>query len=102
MSLKAKIAKTDEDAEQNPTLTNALGQIEKAFGKGSIMKLSDKVSTMKISGIPTGALSLDLAMGGRYGPLSVLLIETESGLDIESAGIGEFARNAKKPAGLPP
>lgn len=64
MSAKAKIAKTEEADEQNPILTNALGQIEKAFGKGSIMKLSDKVSDMKISGIPTGALSLDLAMGG--------------------------------------
>ncbi|MFM9964091.1 MAG: recombinase RecA [Planctomycetaceae bacterium] len=64
MSAKIKVAKTDEPAEQNPTLTNALGQIEKAFGKGSIMKLSDKVGDMKISGIPTGALSLDLAMGG--------------------------------------
>lgn len=64
MSAKAKIAKIAEPAEQNPVLSNALGQIEKAFGKGTIMKLSDKVSDMKISGIPTGALSLDLAMGG--------------------------------------
>ncbi len=50
MSVKIKVAKTDEPAEQNPTLTNALGQIEKAFGKGSIMKLSDKVITCSASG----------------------------------------------------
>ncbi len=45
-------------------LTNALGQIEKAFGKGSIMKLSDK-GNMVVEGIPTGALSLDIALGGK-------------------------------------
>ncbi len=44
-------------------LDNALGQIEKAFGRGSIMKLSE-ASSMTVSGIPTGALSLDMALGG--------------------------------------
>jgi recombination protein RecA len=64
MAGKIKSATVTLDvAEQNPMLTNALGQIEKAFGKGSIMKLSDTAST-QISGIPTGALSLDLALGG--------------------------------------
>ena len=38
MSLKVKVAKTAEPAEQNPTLTNTLGQIEKAFGKGTDRK----------------------------------------------------------------
>lgn len=64
MSAKAKIAKTESSAsEQNPLLSNALGQIEKAFGAGSIMKLSD-ASNMPISGVSSGALSLDLALGG--------------------------------------
>jgi len=45
-------------------LDNALGQIEKAFGEGSIMKLSDNTHTGGIPGIRTGALSLDLALGG--------------------------------------
>ena len=49
-------------------LDNALGQIEKAFGKGAIMKLSDSPNVGGISGIPTGALSLDLALGGRGVP----------------------------------
>jgi recombination protein RecA len=40
----------------------ALGQIEKQFGKGSVMKMGDKAS-MKIETIPTGALALDLALG---------------------------------------
>jgi recombination protein RecA len=43
-------------------LDNALGQIEKAFGKGSIMKLTDE--GRGVPGISTGALSLDLALGG--------------------------------------
>jgi recombination protein RecA len=63
MSAKAKLAKTDEPSATNPLLTNTLGQIEKMFGAGSIMKLAD-ASHMPISGIPTGALSLDLALGG--------------------------------------
>ena len=68
------------------------------------LQLATAEGTIITRAIHSGPLHwvLDLAMGGRYGPLSVLLIETESGLDIESAGIGEFARNAKKPAGLPP
>ena len=49
-------------AEQKQ-LDNALGQIEKTFGKGSIMKLAEG-GEGSISGIPTGALSLDLALGG--------------------------------------
>ena len=44
-------------------LENALGQIEKAFGQGSIMRLND--DGRGVPGIPTGALSLDLALGGR-------------------------------------
>ena len=44
-------------------LQNALGQIEKAFGQGSIMRLTDPGSG-QVEGIATGALSLDLALGG--------------------------------------
>ena len=40
----------------------ALGQIEKQYGKGSVMKMGDK-SSMGIESIPTGALALDLALG---------------------------------------
>ena len=65
MSVKAKSCKslTVSESHQNPLLTNALGQIEKAFGAGSIMKLADAPGSA-ISGIGTGALSLDLALGG--------------------------------------
>ncbi|MDO4294545.1 MAG: recombinase RecA [bacterium] len=44
-------------------LDAALTQIEKAYGKGSIMKLGDSGVNMNIETVPTGALSLDLALG---------------------------------------
>jgi chloramphenicol 3-O-phosphotransferase len=49
-------------------LDNALGQIEKMFGKGSIMKLDANENAGGFPGISTGALSLDLALGGRGFP----------------------------------
>jgi recombination protein RecA len=56
-------AKPAIDSPDRKMLENALGQIEKTFGRGSIMKLSDPLGA-PIDGISTGALSLDLAMGG--------------------------------------
>ena len=50
-----------EDKER--ALDVALAQIEKSFGKEASMKLGDRASRMKIETIPTGALSLDLALG---------------------------------------
>ncbi|MBZ0171587.1 MAG: recombinase RecA [Phycisphaerales bacterium] len=50
--------------EKTQALDRALGQIEKSFGKGSIMRL-DEDAYLAIPGISTGALSLDLALGGR-------------------------------------
>lgn len=44
-------------------LENAMRQIEKDFGKGSIMKLGEAAAKMNIEVIPTGALSLDVALG---------------------------------------
>ncbi len=48
--------------ERDKALEMAMGQIEKQFGKGSVMKMGEK-TTMKIETIPTGALALDLALG---------------------------------------
>jgi recombination protein RecA len=48
----------------NKELKNALAQIEKEFGKGSIMSLSEG-GIQEIQGISTGAVSLDLALGGK-------------------------------------
>ncbi|MBE5945751.1 MAG: recombinase RecA [Lachnospiraceae bacterium] len=44
-------------------LDAALAQIEKQYGKGSVMKLGDKSANMNIEVVPTGSLSLDLALG---------------------------------------
>ena len=44
-------------------LDAALGQIEKQFGKGSVMKLGDNSKDMNIQTVPTGSLSLDIALG---------------------------------------
>ena len=51
------------DADKNKALDAALKQIEKDFGKGSIMKLGAASAKMNIETIPTGALSLDIALG---------------------------------------
>ena len=44
-------------------LDAAIAQIEKSYGKGSIMKLGENVANMNVETVPTGALSLDLALG---------------------------------------
>ena len=61
-----KPAKTMTDAAtegKSKALGLALETIEKQFGKGSIMKLGESTHT-KVETIPTGSLSLDLALGG--------------------------------------
>jgi len=69
MATKMKTGKSSPaDSGEQRMLENAVGQIEKAFGKGSIMRLSDESAATGIPGIPTGALSLDLAMGGNGFP----------------------------------
>lgn len=49
--------------DKQKALDAALTQIEKAYGKGSVMKLGDSGTNMNIETIPTGSLSLDLALG---------------------------------------
>ncbi len=49
--------------EKLKALDAALVQIEKSFGKGSVMKLGDSKANMNIEVVPTGSLSLDLALG---------------------------------------
>ncbi|MBQ8403846.1 MAG: recombinase RecA [Clostridia bacterium] len=51
-----------EGEEKKKALATALAQIEKDFGKGTIMKLGDN-ARMNVQGIPTGSLTLDLALG---------------------------------------
>jgi len=51
------------DRERLKALDIAVGQIEKQFGKGSIMRLGQKGAIAPIAFIPTGALSIDFALG---------------------------------------
>jgi recombination protein RecA len=55
---------TMADQALDRELKNALAQIEKQFGKGAIMQLGE-TSALDVQGISTGALSLDIALGGR-------------------------------------
>ena len=52
-----------ERDEKLKALDAALGQIEKQFGKGAVMKLGDPAAQMNIETIPTGSLSLDSSLG---------------------------------------
>ena len=52
-----------EDGEKKRALEAALAQIDRAFGKGSVMKLGDKGKIVEIESVPTGSLGLDLALG---------------------------------------
>jgi len=51
------------DGEKQRALEAALAQIDRAFGKGSVMKLGDKGKIVEIESVPTGSLGLDLALG---------------------------------------
>jgi recombination protein RecA len=93
-------------------LTKAIDQITKDFGKGAIMRLGDPEAKLNVSAIPTGSLSLDIALGiggvpkGRiteiYGPESAgksTLAQAQRGggiaayIDVEHALDPEYARN---------
>ena len=51
------------ESDRNRAIELAMGQIEKQFGKGSIMRLGEDAVLPDIKSIPTGALSLDIALG---------------------------------------
>ena len=51
------------EKEKSKALDNALHQIEKDFGKGSIWKLGEAASRMNVEYIPTGSIGLDVALG---------------------------------------
>ena len=51
------------DENKLKALDAAIAHIEKQYGKGSVMKLGDPSAAMNVETVPTGALSLDLALG---------------------------------------
>ncbi len=52
-----------EKGEKMKALDAAISHIEKQFGKGAVMKLGDPTAQMNVETIPTGSLSLDIALG---------------------------------------
>src|SRR5919199_81561 len=50
-------------AERDKAIDSAIAQIERQFGKGSIMKMQEASARMQVEAVPTGAISLDLALG---------------------------------------
>jgi recombination protein RecA len=63
MSEKGDRDRSEKAIDKDHTLDSALAQIEKSYGKGAIMRLGDAPATRNIEVIPTGALTLDLALG---------------------------------------
>ena len=66
--MAGKVDKVDRTEKADKTdkmkaLDAAIANIEKHYGKGSIMKLGDNTKNMDVETVPTGALSLDLALG---------------------------------------
>ena len=77
VKVKEMHEKKDEKGGKTKALGLAIDQIEKQFGKGSIMKLGEGYK-VDVPAVPTGALSLDMALGvgglprgraGRGGPM---------------------------------
>ena len=60
---KAATVETDLRSEKVKALDAAIAQIEKDFGKGAIMKLGEASESMHVEAVPTGSLSLDIALG---------------------------------------
>ena len=52
-----------ERAEKVRALEEAIGHLEKEFGKGTVMKLGESEANMNVESVPTGSLSLDIALG---------------------------------------
>src|SRR3978361_5962 len=64
----ATVEKSDKEQEKaakarDAALNGALSQVERQFGKGSIMRMGDEDAVVRVDAISTGALSLDLALG---------------------------------------
>ncbi len=52
------------DKDRDKALENAIAQIDRQFGKGSIMKMVDYGAKMQVESISTGSIALDMALGG--------------------------------------
>src|SRR5271154_3524625 len=57
------LGKPQMEDNRKKALAAALGQIEKQFGKGSVMRLGDAAATYDVEAVSTGSLGLDIALG---------------------------------------
>ena len=57
------MADNKEKQDRLKALDAAISQIEKQYGRGSVMKLGESSSELKVETVPTGSLSLDIALG---------------------------------------
>ena len=60
---KKEVKREVNQEEKLKALESAISHIEKQYGKGSIMKLGDPSVHMNVETVPTGCLSLDIALG---------------------------------------
>ena len=84
-----------KSGEKEKALSLVVGQIERNFGKGSIMRLGD-ASKMRVETISTGALTLDLALGGGYPKGRVIEVygpESSGKTTLTLHAIAEIQRN---------
>ena len=63
MKNQASAGNEKEHAEKVKALEAAIGHLEKEFGKGTVMKLGESEANMNVESVPTGSLSLDIALG---------------------------------------
>ena len=61
--LTGSAAADNQNQDKMRALDAALSQIEKQYGKGAVMRLGENTSNMNVETIPTGSLSLDIALG---------------------------------------
>ena len=63
MKNTTNVSTEKERAEKVRALEAAIGHLEKEFGKGTVMKLGESEANMNVESVPTGSLSLDIALG---------------------------------------
>ena len=77
------------DEKRKQALAAALGQIERQFGKGTVMRMGDSAAARNIDVISTGSITLDVALGIVFVLFVMVHLENESRLsaiDLESRG----------------
>ena len=89
MSAAVKLVEQQSDMDRKKALEAALSQIDRAFGKGSVMKLGANQKVAEIEAVSTGSLGLDIALGIEAGGLGLLaLAQVHQHLDLAGRGIG--------------